>query len=75
MSFKAWFASKNRGSSEPVLCVGGNNGDIDSMDHLYWPTLHLHPASTGRDDEDLSERMCVPRAGTRREGDNPTGDS
>jgi hypothetical protein len=58
----------------PMLLVGREPNDVTWSDLLDRPTLTLNPATAGRDDQGLTQWMCVPcGAGTWLERDAGTG--
>ena len=52
--------------SVPVLLVRRKPNNIARPDFLDWSTLTLSPANTGRNNQSLTEGMCMP--GSARTG-------
>src|SRR5256885_9932211 len=50
----------------PVLFTGREPDDVTGADLLNWPALALGPTAAGRDNERLTEWMCVPRGSCAR---------
>ena len=57
---------RRRRGAVPVLLAGFERDHVTRADFFDCAALALNPAETGSDDEDLPERMCVPRSARTR---------